>query len=323
MSFIAGPPRVLGRGSGAPLRGQLKRIAGDFCRILWQPLVPFNPRPDPPQDPPDSTTAIGDPQLAQCKAFYEGTETDRSFLEDKARSTFSIITFLVPLLTTALVYLFAHTSEHTTSRTVASVFISISFFFLIWAFISIVRAVSVQIRENLGMDSIIDVKAKTWRPYSSVFEARGLLYCGSVNAAMNGHIAEFVKGAHVLTALAVIASLGAAGASIWLLPTDDHPVKTQIVSPVAIASPALDDLKTEIARLRDSFIDDASRQRRVDALDAKIERTETLRESLASDEARRATALSLKIEELAASLKRLDDELERPRNMPTPAAPKH
>jgi hypothetical protein len=285
MSFVARPPLLLGQGTQGPLRSQLKRLAEDFWRILWQPLVPFNPRPEPPDNPPSRRT-IPDQQLEQCKALYEGTEADRNFLEGKARATFSVITFLVPLLASAVVFLFAHTSVHTGSRTVALIFISISFAFLILGFISIVRAVSVQVRETLGLGSIINLQAGRLRQYDKIFHARGMLYCASVNAAMNGHIAQFVKGAHILTALAVIALLIAAMGSISLLPSDPGPAKTQIVGSVSIASPALSDLKTEIEKLRDSLASDDSFRRRVDTLSSKID-------------------------QFAASLRELQGELER------------
>jgi len=247
--------------------------------------VPFNPRPEPPQNPPSRRT-ISDQQFEQCKALYEGTETDRNFLEGKARATFSVITFLVPLLASAVVFLFAHTSEHAGSRTVALIFISISFAFLIMGFISIARAVSVQVRETLGLGAIIDLPAGELRRYNKIFHARGMLYCASVNAAMNGHIAEFVKGAHILTALAVIALLIAAMASISLMPSGSGPAKTEIVGPVSIASPALNDLKSEIEKLRDNLANDDEFKRRVDTLSSKID-------------------------QFAASLKELQGELER------------
>jgi hypothetical protein len=107
----------------------------------------------------------------------------------------------------------------------------------------------VQVRETLGMGAMIDLRAGAFRIYDKAFHARGFLYCASVNQGMNGHIAQFVKGAHILTALAVLALLVAAVPSILLLPTDAGPAKTEIVGPVNIAAPSLVDLKAEIAML--------------------------------------------------------------------------
>ena len=36
------------------------------------------------------------------------------------------------------------------------------------------------------------------------FHAKGLLHCATMNAAVNDHIAQFVKGAYTLLAVAVI-----------------------------------------------------------------------------------------------------------------------
>lgn len=116
--------------------------------------------------------------------------------------------------------------------------------------------------------------AGTFRTYDKAFHARGLLYCASVNQGMNGHIAQFVKGAHVLTALAVLALLVAAVPSILLLPTDAAPAKTEIVGPVNIAAPSLVDLKTEIATLGNELrviANDRSQLQHMGSFDAKID----------------------------------------------------
>jgi hypothetical protein len=300
MSFIAGPPLWLGQGSHGSFAKQLRRMAAAFWRIIWQTLIPFNPQPEPPEDPPPKRTMC-DAQFEQCQAFYAEVETVRNFLEGKARATFSVVTFLVPLLASGVVFLFAHTADHTRGRAVALVFVTISLAFLILAFVSIVRAVSVQVRETLGLNAIIDVEAGHFRPYDRVFHARGLLYCASVNEAMNGHIAQFVKGAHILTALSVIALLGAAVASIPLLPADSSPARTQIIGSVDVASPALVALKSEIEKLGTSIsaiANDKTREQRLDTVEGKIN-------------------------QLVVSLKDLEDEVERLRKSGSnaPAAP--
>lgn len=70
---------------------------------------------------------------------------------------------------------------------------------MILSLISIIRAVSVQIRESLFIDAVIDTDKETFRTYDRQFHARGLLYCASVNSAMNAHIGQFVRGAHILS----------------------------------------------------------------------------------------------------------------------------
>jgi hypothetical protein len=98
---------------------------------------------------------------------------------------------------------------------------------------------SVQVRQTLGVGAIIDLDAGEFRKYNNVFHTRGLLFCASFNEAMNARIAELVKGAHILTAIAVVALVIAALPSIYLLAPSDATTKTQIVGPVDIASPSL------------------------------------------------------------------------------------
>jgi hypothetical protein len=248
-------------------------MAGNFWRILWQTVLPFNPRPESPDDPP-AVAAIDDDQLKQCQALYAEAEADRVFLEGKARATFSVITFLVPLLTSGVVFLYAHINQNAEGERVALVFLFASLALSVLGFISIARAVSVQVRETLGLGAIIDLGAGTFRTYDRAFYARGLLYCASVNQGMNGHIAQFVKGAHILTALAVLTLLVAAVPSILLLPTDTGPAKSEIVGPVNIAAPSLVDLKTEIATLSNELrviVNDRPQTQHMDSIDAKID----------------------------------------------------
>lgn len=282
MTVIARAPLVLGRGSGGPLCSQVRRMAGGFWRILWQAVLPFNPRPEPPDDPPAVVT-VEDDQLKQCLALYAEAEADRAFLEGKARATFSVITFLVPLLTSAAVFLYAHINQHAEGERVALVFLFASLVLSVLGFISIARAVSVQVRETLGLGAIIDLGAGTWRTYNKAFHARGLLYCASVNQGMNGHIAQFVKGAHILTALAVLALMVAAVPSIVLLPANSGPAKTEIVGPITIAAPSLVDLKAELTTLSDelkAIADDRLQWQRMDRMDAKIDRLNSAVEQL-------------------------------------------
>lgn len=298
MSVIAGPPLWLGQGSYGPLHKQLRRLAAGSWRIIWQTVIPFNPRPEKPDDPPPKGVMC-DAQFEQCQALYNEVETVRNFLEGKARATFSVVTFLVPLLASGFVFLLAHAADHTRGRTVALVWVAISFIFLIMAFVSIVRAVSVQERVTLGLNAIIDIDAGHFRRYDRIFHARGLLYCASVNDAMNGHISQFVKGAHILTALAVIALLGAAVSSIPLLPTGSSPTKTEIVGSVDVTSPALAALKIEIEKLNNNLAaiaNDKANEHRLDGVDGRIN-------------------------QLFIRLKELEDEIERLRKSGASAAP--
>jgi hypothetical protein len=121
---------------------------------------------------------------------------------------------------------------------------------LFLGFIAAVRAISVKAQETLYVHSVID-EAGQFREYNEGFRARGLLYCAAMNEAMNDHIAQFVKGAHVLTAAAVIAVVFAAvpmGFAFSGLPAS--PAQMKIVGPVNVSSPEVLALRDEVASLK-------------------------------------------------------------------------
>jgi hypothetical protein len=89
------------------------------------------------------------------------------------------------------------------------VLVGLSAVCLLLGFISAIRAVGVKENQTLFLDSVLTEDGQ-FRKYSEAFRARGLLYCASMNTAMNDHIAQFVKGAHILTAIAVLVLLAAA-----------------------------------------------------------------------------------------------------------------
>jgi hypothetical protein len=299
MTYIARPPLYLGQGTQGPLRSQVRRIFAGLWRDIWQTVTPFNPQPEPPEDPPP-VPGITDDQLKQCKELYDKVEDDRDALESKARATFSVITFLVPLLASIFVFIFGRSAEGSRGRMVVLILIGISSVFLLLGFISIARAVSVQVRQTLGLAAIIDLNAHAFRTYSKEFYARGLLFCASVNQAMNDHIAQFVRGAHILTAVAVIILALAALSSIGSLPADSPPTKFQTTGPIEIASPALTNLEKEVAKINND-------------LAAAVDKTQ----------GQRLEALTAQIGQLADSVRKMQDELQYLRSVYSGATSRH
>ena len=160
--------------------------------------------------------------------IFDQAEERRVNLEQKAQSTFGLMVFLVPLLASLFVFII---SRGTTSSTliVTLVLVSVSAVFLLLGFISAVRAVAVKESETLFLDSVLTEDGQ-FRKYSEAFRARGLLYCASMNTATNDHIAQFVKGAHILTAVAVLVLLVAAvPTSLVFLRLPSSPAETKIV----------------------------------------------------------------------------------------------
>jgi hypothetical protein len=249
--YLTKPPLILGRGKYRSFWKELLRIVKGFVCILWQTIVPFNPSPELPKDPPNPDDDPDDKQIEQCEKMFDRVEEGRDQLEQKARATFSFVSFLTPLLASILVFTLSKTPADTPGRSAAIVLSVVSLCFLVLGFVSIARAVSVRGREALFLDSIIDPEQNQIRAYDKRFYIRGLLYCASVNQAINDHIAQFVKGAHVLTALAVLALVPAAvPAAIALSSISSQPTKTEIIGQVAV-SVALAPLEKEIAKIGD------------------------------------------------------------------------
>jgi hypothetical protein len=188
------------------LKLMFRRIA---C-IVWQIIVPFNPRPEDitPLPDPDATHEVSESHVEQCQWIFDQAEERRVHLEQKAQSTFGLMVFLVPLLASLFVFII---SKGTTSSTLVFtlVLVGLSAVCLLLGFISAIRAVGVKENQTLFLDSVLTEDGQ-FRKYSEAFRARGLLYCASMNTAMNDHIAQFVKGAHILTAIAVLVLLAAA-----------------------------------------------------------------------------------------------------------------
>lgn len=210
-SYTAQPPRILGTGvdrTGADrdLRTECKRILRGFWAMIWVPFVPFNPEPEPILDPPEPKEAVSAEMLAQCEKIYERTESTRKFIEEKARATFTILSFLAPLIGAAFVFLLNQADQASVAYRAAKWLIIASGGLTFVAFLSIVRATAVKNHMDMLLNSVIDEASGTFKEYDAKNYVRGLLYCASWNGGLNAHVAQFVRGAHVLISLSVVLS---------------------------------------------------------------------------------------------------------------------
>ena len=248
---------------------------------VWQIVVSFRFRPEPISSfpAPDPLVTIEESQVEQCQWIFDRVEERRAHLEQKAQSTFSLMVFLVPLLSALFVFVVSKGIASGT-RTATLALVCISGLLLLLGFISAIRAIGVKESQTLMLDSVLHEDGK-FRRYSAAFRAQGLLYCSSMNTAMNDHLAQFVKGAHTMTAGAVVFLLLAAiPASLAFLRLPSSPGQTQIVGPVTVYSPALSEIQREVSNLRGDVKalsnDGASPgelkalEKRIDALDESI-----------------------------------------------------
>lgn len=249
--FIAQPPQPVKWGSITKhLRQMFRRIG----YIIWQIVVPFNSRPEEikPFPEADPTFPVSESHVEQCQWIFDQAEERRVNLEQKAQSTFGLMVFLVPLLASLFVFIISRGTTSST-RIVTLVLVGASAVFLLLGFISAIRAVAVKESETLFLDSVLTEDGQ-FRKYSEAFRARGLLYCASMNTATNDHIAQFVKGAHILTAAAVLVLLVAAvPTSVLFLRLSPSPAETKIIGSVNISAQELSALRDDIANLKNDI----------------------------------------------------------------------
>ncbi len=250
-NYIAKPPLFIGKKSGGGWKKQTRRIFSGFWRIVWQTFVPFNPQPEPPDALPPPSVQIDEEQVAQCQWIFDQAEARGNQLEQKAQWTFALLLFLAPLVISVVVFLFREEAPSSISKRIAILLLGASVIFMIMAFISIMRAISVQARQTLFLGSVVNLDTGTFKRYDRSYHAQGLLYCASVNTAMNDHLAQFVKGAHMLTIVSVVTLLAATlPASMGYSSSLRAPTKSEIVGQVAISSADLVAIEGTVKKLR-------------------------------------------------------------------------
>lgn len=243
--FFAKPPRPIAWRS---IPNYVWRSGHRIGIIIWQILVPFHSSPEDIPALPDPTGEVTDSQVEQCQWIFDQADARRDHLEQKAQATFGLMVFLVPLIASLFVFVIG---KGIASSKFTLAFLLVSALLLILGFISAVRAVAVKESQTLFLDAVIDKEGQL-KPANASDRARGLLYCASMNTAMNDHIAQFVKGAHIFTGAAVFALLFAAipmTVAFSRIPASS-PVQTKIVGTVDVSSADLTSLRADVAALK-------------------------------------------------------------------------
>jgi len=142
-------------------------------------------------------------QVDLCRLIYDGEEHRREKIEEKSIAALSVAALLTPLIVSAVVYLTSSSRFVASEQKVVLVIYSLSFLSLLVAFIASVRATGIRAQSTLHIHSVIDPNTKAVKEYTPDYFGRGLLFCASTNAAVNDHIADFVRAAQVFLTLAV------------------------------------------------------------------------------------------------------------------------
>jgi hypothetical protein len=282
--FIAKPPLPVAQGS---LKNHFLQSLRGLRSIVWQIFVPFRSQPEPIPPLPAPTSALTDAHIDQCQSIFDQANERGAHLEQKAQSTFGLMLFLAPVVASVFVFIITKATSSGTATGVVTVgLLLVSLIFLLLAFISAVRAISVKASEKLFIGSVVDDGGQ-FREYDRAFHARGLLHCAAMNEGMNDHLAQFVKGAQIFSAAAVVPLVVAAVlTSVALFSLPSSPTQTRIVGPVDVASPDIIALRDDIANLKQGIgtLLSSSRatednlkllQTRLSKLDAKLSKTES------------------------------------------------
>jgi len=231
--FFADPPKAIGWRS---LPGHLVHLVKSIAIQVWQVFIPFEAEPEAIPDFPETTQEPNNREatVKQCQWIFDQAEQRRNQLEQKAQSTFSLMVFLVPILTSVFVYVVGK-AKAGISRQVIIGLICMAGLFVLLGFVSAIRAIGVKSNQTLSLDMVIDTNGG-FLPYDEVRHAKGLLYCASMNTAKNDHLAQFVRGAHSMTAIAVIfVILAAIPTSFTAANQNEDPARTTIVGTVQVA----------------------------------------------------------------------------------------
>jgi len=231
--FFAQPPSPVGF---PKLWAQLSLSVRRFGYLLRQIVVPFELQPREIEAFPDSPAdeAVKDPLVKECQWIFDQAEQRRNALEQKAQSTFSLMVFLVPLLTSVFLYIISKTTSGCMRITVLSLVV-LAACFLVLGFLSAIRAVSVKTNQTLSLGAVLESDG-SFKMYKESIHAKGLLYCASMNTAMNDHLAEFVRGAHTMTATALllllVACIPEALATLHAIP--DAATQVRMAAPIEV-----------------------------------------------------------------------------------------
>ena len=125
--FRAQPPRPI---PAAGVAKHLLRFVESFAYFLWQIVIPFQTQPEQIANFPESAVDSGvkEPTVKECQWIFDQTEQRRNALEQKAQSTFGLMVFLVPFITSAFLYIISKSIPGTLRSTVL-VLLSIAGFF--------------------------------------------------------------------------------------------------------------------------------------------------------------------------------------------------
>ena len=232
------------------IKAVVKIIRGVLYNLL-RPLIPYESGPRAPEkELPEEVGEVADGQFALCQAIFDDSRARRARIEQKAQWTFTAIAFLIPTLISIIVFLIREPAFGAVDYALSLMILSVSGFLLILSLISALRGIAIRPSKSLYIHAVIDEEYGGFLKYKKESHAQGLLYCATMNEAMNDHLAQFVKSAHILLAIAVIVfTLGVIVTGFQRTARTVPPSKTDIVGAGSLSPNVLSELYSDIREM--------------------------------------------------------------------------
>lgn len=171
----------------------------DFLGAFRHLLATYS---EPNVSNPPVQESVDEEIVENCRRIYERSLSSRQAVEEKAKTTFGIVSTLWPILSAGLIFLLAHPQKEGGAWIGAVALLILAIVFLTIAFFWTSRTTAVKQVQALGIESVLDRDA--FRKYSASFDACGLIYCASWNDAMNARYAQFVRYARAMIVSGVL-----------------------------------------------------------------------------------------------------------------------
>lgn len=146
-------------------------------------------------------------QLDICINIYDETMETKNALEAKASSLLTIHSFLIPLVISGFAYVSLDRDKELFEIVT---FILITFFTSLTLLLSLrgaLKALSIKKVTAMFTDAIIDENTNKIKTCNKDDLGKGYLYCASINAASNCHLADYVKASQYFLTVALFVFL--------------------------------------------------------------------------------------------------------------------
>ena len=196
-------------------------LAKRFFGLIYHIVTPYEAKPIPPDNLNENNPKgkLNEKQFEYCKLVFLEEEKRTEILERKSTNILSLIMVIIPLLVSSIIYILMSVELDKTLRVTTIVFCTISILLIFLAFISAMRAVTVKnIHTMYSQKALIDLKKKEFVTYNEDIIGRGMLFCSTMNNALNRNIADFVKASQMLLVCSLSLLIVVAIAIIVVMP---------------------------------------------------------------------------------------------------------